>query len=303
MTCRFFTFLGAAALASATLNTIWIADAQAEFSGAKTLKVFCGSGDRSGADNRWFSSIQDALDRARPGDTVDVAAGTCRENVTMTTDKVTLATTAGAVIDGAGDPTAPTVLITARNVVVSGFDIENGLNGVRVGASGSATIADNEISGATSTGVVVGESSFARIVDNFRAGTDCTGISSAGATSDAILVSDSSSAWIEGNCVHDSEDGISVIEGSSVDAAANTIRGNSRSAFAYGSNSSVGFPRSRPGNTFEQDTALDLRCRSNGSLSVFAVQDFPEGSSNNDITTGAASSCTFFDPAGDPNIP
>ena len=67
--------------------------------GARTIEV--GPGE----------SIQAAIDRARPGDTVDVAAGVYRENLTITTDGITLhgagASAGGTVLEPPSTPAGP----------------------------------------------------------------------------------------------------------------------------------------------------------------------------------------------------
>jgi nitrous oxidase accessory protein NosD len=85
---------------------------------ADLRSVDCGKGD----------TITEALIKADPGDTIRVT-GTCRERITIATDRQTLDGQGGAILDGGGGaPSELTGLVTidgARGVKVTGFTIQN----------------------------------------------------------------------------------------------------------------------------------------------------------------------------------
>src|SRR5215831_9049765 len=75
-------------------------------------------------------TIGQALTKADPGDTIRVT-GTCHEQVTITTDRLTLDGQGTAILDGGGGASGDDLsgLLTidgAREVVVTGFTIQNG---------------------------------------------------------------------------------------------------------------------------------------------------------------------------------
>lgn len=87
---------------------------------AGITNVDCNKGQRIGQ----------ALTKADPGDTIRVT-GTCREQVTITTDRLTLDGQGTAILDGGGGASGDDLsgLLTidgAREVVVTGFTIQNG---------------------------------------------------------------------------------------------------------------------------------------------------------------------------------
>ncbi|WP_440990695.1 SipW-dependent-type signal peptide-containing protein [Haloarchaeobius baliensis] len=115
-----------------------------------------------------YTSIQDGVDAASAGDVVGVAAGTFSEQVTITTEDLTLASARGAmpVVEGpGGGSTSATISIAADGVTVDGFEVTNpsGLLGVKVEENvDDATVCNNLIRdvGPTGslgvTGIVVG---------------------------------------------------------------------------------------------------------------------------------------------------
>jgi parallel beta-helix repeat protein len=73
-----------------------------------------------------YAAIQEAIDAASPGDTVYVKAGTYYEHVIVNKNDLTLVgeDRSNTVIDG--NRTGTVIKITASNVVISGFTIQNG---------------------------------------------------------------------------------------------------------------------------------------------------------------------------------
>jgi nitrous oxidase accessory protein NosD len=135
--------------------------------GPKTIHVQAGE------------SIQAALDRARPGDAVEVAAGVYRENLTITTDHVTLrgagasadgtvlqppAEPAGRVCDFEGTngicvtgeftPNSDEIGTPVRGVTVTGLSVRGFPRfGILVNNAVGATVSGNETSGNGAYGV------------------------------------------------------------------------------------------------------------------------------------------------------
>jgi hypothetical protein len=130
-------------------------------------------------------SLQNALNKSSPGDTLRVA-GTCRNSVTITVDRLTLDGQGTAVFDGGvpggevfgpgGAFNAQIVIPGARGVTISGFTLRNGPGGGIIGRANSAftvqstTIQDNYF------GMVVENSSHAEIVDSEISGNNDAGL-------------------------------------------------------------------------------------------------------------------------------
>ena len=137
-------------------------------------------------------SIQAAIDRARPGDTVDVAPGFYRENLTITTDGVTLrgagasprgtvleppSTPAGRVCDFEGTngicvtgqftPNSKEVGTPVRDVSVSGFSVRGFPRfGILVNNAVDTTVSGNETASGGSYGTFAVFVKGIRLVDN-----------------------------------------------------------------------------------------------------------------------------------------
>ncbi|TEU13246.1 MAG: hypothetical protein E3J21_19105 [Anaerolineales bacterium] len=101
---------------------------------------------RSLADGSFYvangMSIQDAIDAASDGDTINVAAGTYNENVNIT-KALTLKAASKPVIDGG--LAGPCVTIAANGVTIDGFEIKNGTNGIVSWDTDNSTIKNCDI--------------------------------------------------------------------------------------------------------------------------------------------------------------
>lgn len=149
------------------------------------------------------STIQAAIDAARPGDTVLVPPGIYRENVLVTEDNITIQGSVGAILDGtglAGDtgitvtPADPATRITGFRLSglrvqhysgngvllrqVDNFHISHGVYvdneeyGIFPVLSSNGLIDFNHVAGANDTGLYVGQSNGVVVLKNHV--TDCT---------------------------------------------------------------------------------------------------------------------------------
>ena len=92
-----------------------------------------------------FHTIQEAINAASPRDAIFVRAGTYYENVIVNkTVAVVGESRYTTIIDGNG--TGTVVRITANNVNVSGFTVENGYSGLTSDDSSSIVVSDNVVS-------------------------------------------------------------------------------------------------------------------------------------------------------------
>lgn len=151
----------AAALGAATIVLAGAAFAK------PSVNVNCGAG----------KSIQSAVDSAKPGDTIFIFGGTCTEDVTITTDDITLSgnkmgnacdkvdpsLSADATIDGT--IIADSVRVTIEHLVITGSG-----EGVRIENRADARLTCNDISDNAKSGVVVWRSSNAILVNNTLSG-------------------------------------------------------------------------------------------------------------------------------------
>ena len=178
-------------------------------------------------------TLTEALRKAKPGDTLQVT-GTCHEQVTITTDGLTLDGGGSAVLDGGGgSPTssfeAVVTIDGAQRVTLMGFTIQNspgqGILGVggaafvvkdttlqNNGAAGlilynnsSAELTDVEVKGSGSIGLVVQNTSTAVLKGTIR--STGSGASSTGSGANGIAVQSGSTLEIRGASVHASDNG------------------------------------------------------------------------------------------------
>ncbi len=160
-----------------------------------------------------YSTIQAAINAASLGDTIEVAAGTYDEQLTITTNGLILQGKTGAKIAPTSltaSSTGEKAIITvdgATGVVIDGFTIEGPVDGINYGVmvvdGGEATIKNNAIKA---------------IRDEAFSGRQ-SGI--------AILVYHTSTATIDNNSITDFQKGGIVVdnEGSSATITGNTVTG------------------------------------------------------------------------------
>ena len=119
-------------------------------------------------------TIAKALAKADPGDTIRVT-GTCRERVTVTTDRLTLAGQGGAVIDGGGGASTEfsgvVTIDGARGVTVKDFTIQNGPGEGILGRRGAAFTVQNTTVQNAIVGIAL-DSSRAELTDVTMQGND-----------------------------------------------------------------------------------------------------------------------------------
>jgi parallel beta-helix repeat protein len=126
-----------------------------------------------------FTNIQPAINAASSGDTIYVYDGTYNENLAIN-KALTIQAASRPVIDGgaAGD----CISISANNVIISGFDIRNGYNGIGGQTSGSTfsnnVIHDNlNIPGSAGIGILLwGDNDNNTIIGNEICSNDRQGI-------------------------------------------------------------------------------------------------------------------------------
>jgi hypothetical protein len=109
--------------------------------------------------------IQDAIDNATDGCTILVHDGTYNENVVVDKE-LTIKAASSPIIDGLYSLTNPAIHITAANVIVQGFIIQNFI------CTGADCSSD--------TGAILVEGDGAKILDNLIRNINCTGTESCG---------------------------------------------------------------------------------------------------------------------------
>lgn len=205
-----------------------------------TLVVDCGNGD----------TIAGALAVADPGDTIQVS-GTCNESILLYSpnhDRVILDGQGTAVLDGQGQ-TVVTV-DGSRGVVIQGFIIKNGLDGVLVEKGASALLDGVTVQGNADDGIQVDENASA-VIRDCRVGGNQIGDKN---QNDGIFVFRSSSATLNGTVTStgNGDNGINV--------------GNSSSLFSYGATA-----------TLQDNTGHGLMVNNNSALFLFGKANWTVG--------------------------
>ena len=264
---------------------LWLLPSTAE---ARTIYVDCGR-----------RSLQVAIDRAEPGDTIQVTNGsTCNENVVIGESKRTI------VIDGLGsavingpDPGRATIHIRGAGITLTGFTITGGADGVGILRGGTALIAGNAIQNTGRDGVTVSQGSVARFTNNTIQNVPGKGIDVSENSSarigfltieglerihgsvgpntirnngeSGVHVHRSSSARVVGNVIsNNGRHGIEVLRVSYASVASNAIDGNTADGISVSQNSGVELrdtidPNDSPNSTAAVNGGVGIRCAIN----------------------------------------
>lgn len=241
-------------------------------------------------------TIQAMIKKLNPGDTLQVS-GICNENVNIPeeVERITIDGQGTATINGT-DTTRATVGIRGRNIILTGFLITGGEDGVSLARGGTATISGSTIQGALRNGVGVGQGSSARITNSTIQNNGNNGVNALrnsfvrlgfltleGADTipggvgpntiqnngqNGVRVAGSSSADIVDNTIsNNTESGVRVVEVSQALIASNTIDGNLEDGITVGQNSGVNLGRATgtdldelPNSTSVNNTVFGIRC-------------------------------------------
>jgi len=252
---------------------------------AATIQVDCSS-----------ASLQAAIDKAKPGDTL-VVSGTCKENLVIHEEvaRITLDGQGKATIDGP-DAGKRTIEVRGRGITIKGFTVTGGSSGINVTVGGQAVIDGNTVQGAAGSGILVTRTSHSWIVNNTVQNNGRHGIVIGGSSyafvgllspsdktaspnivqnngRNGIALAYSSAARIVGNTIRNNKRaGISVSRASQADISNNTIDGNGRNGIMI-QNSNVRLARRRgsrvtqlPNSTTSKNSGAGLWCSGNSSV-------------------------------------
>ena len=139
---------------------------------AETLTVDCTKGE----------TLAKAVERAKPGDTIQVT-GTCKETVTITTDRLTLDGQGSAILDGGSVGKSGAVVLSspmtgflpffegvltivgARGVTITGFTIQHGVDGITCKGGATCIVRNTILQDNGDEGIQVSHNSAAEVAD------------------------------------------------------------------------------------------------------------------------------------------
>ncbi|MFQ5906635.1 MAG: nitrous oxide reductase family maturation protein NosD [bacterium] len=136
---------------------------------AGVLNVDCTKGE----------TVTKAVEQAKPGDTIQVT-GTCKETVTITTDRLTLDGQGSAILDGGSVGKAGVVfsekvlpsyegvltIVGARGVTITGFTIQHGVDGITCKIGAACIVRNTILQDNADEGIQVSHSATAEVTDS-----------------------------------------------------------------------------------------------------------------------------------------
>jgi len=223
-----------------------------------------------------FSTIQEAVGAANPGDTIYVRAGTYLETVTIFKNNLVLTgeNKATTILDGSGDTYPIVSIYSADNVEITGFTIQNSNDGIYIYNSSDVTVSGNTITNCASRGIILACCSSNTISGNTLTnnydGIELWKSSNCIVSENTITnsrfgigMSDSSGNTFSGNMLTDSKDGFYIWN-----CSYTTVSGNSITESA---NNGISLIRSSDcklsGNSITDSAARGI-CLSNSSNSI-----------------------------------
>ncbi|MCK4482758.1 right-handed parallel beta-helix repeat-containing protein, partial [Candidatus Bathyarchaeota archaeon] len=155
-----------------------------------------------------YSSIQEAINNANPGDTLYISSGTYYENVAINKSLSLFGENAeNTTIDGSG--TTHAVHITARNVVIAGFTAQNAgdSNAINVWHSNNIVVSNNRIL-SSRQGVQLVHSYNVSVANNSASNNQWAGIHLYHSFSNRILNNYVTENLLDGITLHSSHDNL-----------------------------------------------------------------------------------------------
>jgi parallel beta-helix repeat protein len=238
--------------------------------------------------------LQASIDAAQPGNTISVF-GTCGENVLIRNEKQRIT------IDGGGtatitapSATSPALNVRGKGILVQGFTIAGGSDGIEVNRGSNAVLNNNVIQNTAGNGVLVDQLSFTVITNNTIENNPGAGIfvsqhstARIGFNLDTettvspntiqnntfgVVVSNGSSARIIGNVIENNGgDGVLVTRDSHADLASDSIEGNGGDGIKLSDGAVVQLGEDSgtsiyetPNTTGSANTGFGIRCTDGG---------------------------------------
>lgn len=199
-----------------------------------------------------FRTIQDAINAAIDGDTIQVASGTYKETLGIIDKDLTLKGQGkdNTIIDGINSREQSTVFVDGGNINISGFTIKNGVWGLIINNSKVSVVSNNIIDGNKSTGLGCFDTSSIKISDNIITNTQpFSGVLGRGFGSGmevggsnitltgniieknaevGVAIFNSSGAIKKNTIMDNNDSGLEIFKSSNIDITDNLIEGNGK---------------------------------------------------------------------------
>ncbi len=189
------------------------------------------------------STIQGAINMANQGDTIQVSAGTFRENVVINKTVSLIGFAANATFIKATDTLKPALDVRANNVSISGFTVQNGLIGIAVYGFNFTLISNVAAVSNARSGIEIDFSHNSRIVNSTISSNSFEG----------LRLGNSTGNFVGGNAITQNKN-----VGIELDSSGNNRVNNNTVAFHNGvpTDQGIWLQESSDNNTFSGNTFL-----------------------------------------------